>query len=136
MRLLATGLRLLNLSILALEAPSLLLGSHRLLHEVVRPVSFVDSSTVKFRRAFDDRACLRERWDFSFAIVLLVMPVWIEDRSHLDELKVTLQLGSQIGFGQVEPVGTSRNLIVLLLSVHESPNSRMQHKVVVGEESE
>lgn len=79
MSLLATGLRVLDLRILALEAPSLFLSSHGFLHKVVGTVSFVESRTEEVGGPFDDSASLRESRDFAFAVVLFVMPVRIQD---------------------------------------------------------
>lgn len=90
----ATGLRLLDLAIFPLEPPSLFFGGHGLLHEVVRSVFLVDSRAKELGWAFNDRSCLGKRWNLALSVVFLVMSVGIENRSHLDELKIALQLRS------------------------------------------
>ena len=115
--LLAARLRLLDLAILLLESAGLTFSCHSLFHEGLHPVLLVDSGTVELCWAFNYCARLRKRWNFAFSIAFLVMSMWVEDRPHFDELEITLELRSQIRLWQVKPLGTGRELIVLISSV-------------------
>jgi len=94
-RFLAAGLLLLNLVVFPLEATSLPLPGHSLLHEILRPILSVDPRAIPFRRAFNDRPNLRESRDLVLARSLFIMAMGIENGSHLDQLEVALELWSQ-----------------------------------------
>ncbi len=129
---LATSLCPLDLVVLPLEAPILFLNGHGLFNEVLGPILLFDSRAVKLRWTFDDSARLRECWDFTPASVFLVVSVGIEDRAHLDELEITLELRSQVGLGQVKPVRASRGLIVLVSSVEEMHRFEQSKRTIGG----
>jgi len=79
MGFLAAGLRLLNLSVFPLETSGLSFCSHCLLHKVVGTIFHVYPGAEELCGSFNDRACLRECGNLAPAIVLLVMPMRIED---------------------------------------------------------
>lgn len=83
-----TRLLLLYLGILPLEPAVVLLACHRLLDEIFRPLLLVQTSAVPLCGAFNDRACLRECRHFALPAVLFVVPVWVQDGAHLEELEV------------------------------------------------
>ena len=88
MRLPPTRLLVLYLAIFPLEPAILLLDRHSLLHEVLRPLFLVQSAAVPLCRPFDDSTSLRECGHLAFPAVFLVVPVWVEDGAHLEELEI------------------------------------------------
>lgn len=96
MSLLATCLAVLYLCILPLEASRLLFHCHCLIHKVIGTVFLIDPCAEEFCWALDDSSGLGERGYLAFSGVFLIVSMGIEDRPHLDELEVTLELGSQV----------------------------------------
>lgn len=114
MCLLATGFRLLYLVVFALESAGHLLGGHCLFNKVLGPLFLVESCTKELSRAFNHGPCLRERRDFAFPSIFLVVSVRVKDGSHFDQLEVTLELRSQVRLRHFEPVRACAGLVILL----------------------
>lgn len=87
-RFLPTCLLVLYLVILPLETSCLLFVAHLFLHKILGTFFSIQACRVPFGRTLDNSAHLRERRDFAFSSVLLVMAMWIENVSHFDELEV------------------------------------------------
>jgi len=91
MSFLAARLRMLDLSVLPLEATGLLLVSHLLVDEILGPVLSVNATRVPFCWPLKYGADLRESRHFAFSRILLVMSVRIEDVSHFDKLEIAFE---------------------------------------------
>lgn len=113
MSFLAARLRILNLTVFSLEATSLCLVAHLLFHKILGSIFPVDATRIPLGRPLDDCADLREGGHFTFSGILLVVPVGIEDVSHLNELQVALEGAREFSLGEVEPVGTGIGLVIL-----------------------
>lgn len=114
--LFTTSLCVLDFSIFALETTGLTLRGHGLFNKCFGSIFLVDSRAVELCRPFNHCSYLRKCGYFALSVVLLIMPVRIEDGSHLDELEVALELGSYVGFRKAKPIRTGGHLIILAFS--------------------
>ena len=117
--LLSTALLGLHFAILLLEAPVLLLASKDFLHESALAVLVLDSGGEVLGRALDDGTNLAVLRRLHLATVLLVVAMRVEDVTHLQELQISLELRGEIGFRQVEPLGTSSRFLFLITKLVE-----------------
>lgn len=106
-RLLSARLLILQVTILLLEAASFLLSSKYLLDEGPLPLLVLDAAAVELSRTFLDGANLTVFWRLHLAALLSVVTMWVKDITHLEELQVSFELGSEVGLGQVEPLRAS-----------------------------
>ena len=113
MRLLSTCLSILQLAVLLLESFGLLLASQDLLNEGLLPLALLDAAREELGRTLDNGANLAVLGRLHLARLFLVMAMRIEDVAHLQELKVTLELGCEISARQIEPIRPSGGLLLL-----------------------
>lgn len=110
--LLAAGLLGLDFAVLSLEASVLPLQCQSFLDKVLLAVLLGDTTAEELGRTLDDGTNLRVLGDLGLAILLLVMPLRVKHRTHPDELQVSLELCGQLGFREVEPIGTRGGLVL------------------------
>lgn len=96
---LATGLPVLQVAILLLEAASVLLASKYLFHE--RPLSLLvlDAATEELGRTLNNCANLAVFRRLHLAAVFPVVTMWIQDITHFEELQVSLEFWREVGLG-------------------------------------
>jgi len=104
--LLSALLALLDLVELSFESiPTRRIG-HDFFQDSLFPVLTIDPRIEEFRVALDDSSDLRVlRYT---GLIFTIMPVRVEDVTVLDDLEVTLELGSKLCSWHIEPRGTSR----------------------------
>lgn len=110
--LLSTGLGGLDVAVLGLETFVLPLQCQDLLDKVLLAVLLGDTTTEELGGTLDDGADLRELGDLGLAILLLVMSLRVEHRTHPNELEISLELWGQFGLGEVEPIGSGGSLFL------------------------
>lgn len=98
----------LYLLIFSFEPMILLFRCHDLLDKIPGSVFLIESGTEPFCRPFDDRAYLRKCRYLAFAVVLLIVPVLVEDRAHFKELQIALELRGYDSLREVKPTRSSR----------------------------
>lgn len=90
MCLLATGLLVLDFVVLPLKATCLSLSSHHFFDKGLGPILSIDPGAEPFRGTFNDCSDFGKSGHFVLARGFLVVPMRIENGSHLDDLQVTL----------------------------------------------
>lgn len=110
--LLSTGLGGLDVAVLGLEASVLPLQRQGLLDKVFLAILLGDTTTEELGGTLDDGADLRELGNPGLAILLLVVSLRIQDRTHPNELQISLELRGQLGLGKVEPIGSGGSLVL------------------------
>ena len=112
-RFLAAGFGGLDISVFLLETLGSTLQGQCLFDKVLLPILLGDAVAEELCRALNDGSDLRIlRW-VGLAVVLLVVSVRVKHRTHADELKVSLQLGSHLCLGEIEPLGTCIRLFLI-----------------------
>ena len=92
---------------------SLLLASQHFLDKRPLALLVLDAAGEVLGRPFDDGADLTILWCLHLAILFLVVAVGIEHTTHLDELEIALELGCEVGLGQVKPLVAGGSLLLL-----------------------
>lgn len=113
--LFAARLASLDLAILFLEATVLLLFGKHLLDEVALAILVLHAAREVLCRALNDSADLAVLRCLHLAAIFLVMAVGIKHISHLQQLKIPLELWGQIGAWEVVPCVSGSRLFLLLL---------------------
>jgi hypothetical protein len=111
---LSTALLGLHFAVLLLEASSLLLASKDFLDEGALAVLVLDSGGEVLGRALNDGADLAILGCLHLATVFLVVAMWVEDITHLQELQIPLEFWCKVGARQVVPLGTSGRFLLLI----------------------
>jgi len=103
-RLLSACLGCLDVAILSLETASVFLAGEDLVNKGLLAILVVESSREVLGGALDDGADVRILRRSHLAVLLLVMSMRIKHVTHLQELEISLQLGSEVGPGHVVPL--------------------------------
>jgi inosine/guanosine/xanthosine phosphorylase family protein len=112
-RLLSAGLGTLDVAILLLEAASVLLAREDFVDEGLLAILVVESTREVLGRTLNDGADMGVLWRSHLATILLVMSMRIKHVTHLQQLKISLQLRSEVGTGHVVPRFTSGGFLRL-----------------------
>lgn len=94
----AARLRSLDFAVLGLETARLFLSSKNIFNKGALPLLVRQTRSKVFGRAFNDSSHLRELWNPAFAaVVLLIVPLRIQNRAHAKQLEIALQLWCKDG---------------------------------------
>lgn len=131
MGLLSTSLIDLHLAILLLETSSGVLSGENLVNERRLAVFVGESGAVILGWTLDNSANMGVLWRPKLPVLLFVMPVRIKHITHLEQLKISLQFGSEIRTWKVVPLLTSGSLFALfntIVSDHLAINCKVQDR--------
>lgn len=112
-RLLSACLGSLDVAILSLETASVFLTGEDFVDKGLLAILVVEPAREVLGRTLDDGADVGIFRRSHLAILLLVMSVGIKHVTHLQELKISLQLGSEVGTGHVVPLFAGGGLLRL-----------------------
>ena len=111
--LLTTPFAVLDLAILPLHSASFPLALHNLLDQGALPLTVRQAAGEEISWTFHKRADVRESRSSTFARILLVVTMRIENIAHFQELEVTLKFRSQVGGWKIVPGGAGSGFFCL-----------------------
>lgn len=128
-RLLSARLGGLDVAILSLETASVLLAGQDFFDKGLLAILVVDSAREVLGGSLDDGTNLGVFRRSHLAILLLVMSMRIKHVTHLQQLKISLQLGGEVGTRHVVPLFTRSGFLRLekqsmLAKVFSNMNSK------------